>query len=72
MTYCGAQRSSQSGGNISDSSVWIDKLRNIVWGIEIERYAFAHADFEASMGNPSEDVSLHLDMWLWSSAKNLG
>lgn len=50
----------------------MDKLGNIVWGIEIERDAFAHADFEASTGNPSEDVPLHLDRWLWSSAKNLG
>lgn len=39
-------------------------------GREIERVVFTYAECEASVGNPSEDVSLPLDVWLRNSAKN--
>lgn len=54
MTCCRAQDSCWSPDKISDLSVWIDQLRHIVLGVEIERLAFAYAEFDISVGNPSE------------------
>lgn len=62
MTCCRAQDSCWNPDKISDLSVWIDQLRHIVLGVEIERLAFAYAEFDVSVGNPSEDVLLHLEV----------